>query len=498
MKRSTGWFLGSAGTRALILAAILTASAALTVTAATSSLKPPAPPVTPDPLCPVGYNFTNGNCIPTSPQPISCPTGFHMEDGICAPNDVPDCPEGQVYSEDKCIPVTPENPPNPNPTPDPDPTPKPDPVPDPKPDPVPTPSTIPFSELRGVNFVDRLLDRNEGGKRTAVQTAYVDKFVAIAKDSGINVLRIPVRWEGYVDNKDNFLEELEYLVKTANENDIYVWVVFFQYDASSHWRYKVSPYGGGFPEFVVSCYHPTKDYEIDPEIREFWNDYYDNKVRDSDNSCKRTLDVWDAQADFMQDMIDEVDRYPNVIGYELINEPHVWTDSHYDRLGELHTWLATELRKSTDKVLIFTRETAHGLDSDGNKYQRKSYLEYKILPKDPAKNVIYAPHIYNLNDIEKQVSQWKDVQKKWAANGYDVEIAVGEWAPESPQLKSPSVTPQDIDRYVSVWSREGWMHTYWAFGGFIYGEWNALVKFNGELTDPGEHFAKAINRYYDN
>src|SRR6185503_8885678 len=235
MKRSAGWFLGSAGTRALILAAILTASAALTVTAATSSLKPPAPPVTPDPLCPVGYNFTNGNCIPTSPQPISCPTGFHMEDGICAPNDVPDCPEGQVYSEDKCIPVTPENPPNPNPTPDPDPTPKPDPVPDPKPDPVPTPSTIPFSELRGVNFVDRLLDRNEGGKRTAVQTAYVDKFVAIAKDSGINVLRIPVRWEGYVDNKDNFLEELEYLVKTANENDIYVWVVFFQYDASSHW-----------------------------------------------------------------------------------------------------------------------------------------------------------------------------------------------------------------------------------------------------------------------
>ena len=490
MKRSAGSFLGSAGTRALVLAAILSASAALTVTAATSSFKPSNPPIPPEPDCPAGYNSTSGDCIPVVP-PITCAEGYHLEGESCIP-DIPSCPAGYVYSGAQCVLKTPDDSPDPQPTPDPEPTPDPD--PEPRPDPVPS---IPLAELHGVNFIDRLLDRNEGGKRTAVQPDYVDRFVAKAKESGFNVLRIPVRWEGYVDNKDNFLEELEYLVKTANDHDIYVWIVFFQYDASSHWRFKVSPHGGGFPEYVVSCYQPTKDYELDPEIREFWDDYYSNKVRDSSNSCKQTLDVWSDQADFMEDMIDVVDGYSNVIGYELINEPHVWKDSHYDQLGELHTWLAEELRESTDKTLIFTRETAHGLKPDGTKYQRQIHLEYKILPKDPANNLVYAPHLYRLNDIERQVSQWKEVQKKWAAMGYDVEIAVGEWAPESPQIKAPLVTLQDIDRYVSVWSREGWMHTYWAYGGFIYGEWNTLVKFNGGLTDPGEQFAEAISKYYD-
>ncbi|MGI0024548.1 MAG: cellulase family glycosylhydrolase, partial [Nitrososphaera sp.] len=369
--------------------------------------------------------------------------------------------------------------------------------PNPDPEPDPTLSAIPFSELHGVNFIDRNLDRNEGGRERPIQTGYVDKFVAKARESGFNVFRVPVRWEGYVDNKDIFLKELDYLVKTANKHDIYVWIVFFQYEATSHWPYKVSPYSGGFPEFVVSCYHPTKDYERDPEIRAFWDDYYLNKVRDSSNSCKQTLDVWNLQARFMEDMINQIDEYPNVIGYELINEPHVWKDSHYDQLGELHTALAKELRKSTDKVLIFTRETAHGFDADGKMYNRKAGLEYKILPKDPANNVMYAPHIYNVKDVEKQVSQWKAVQKKWASMGYDVEIAVGEFAPQAPQIKSPSATQQDIDRFVSVWSREGWMHTYWSYGGFIHGEWNVLVKYNGDLTSIGEYLAKTIIKYYD-
>jgi hypothetical protein len=469
MRRSIGPFLGSTGITALVLVAIISASAALSVAAVTWSLKPYAPSDPPEPVCAIGYNFTDGECVL-----VASPTA---------------CPDGYFYSQGECLLKE-------SPEPEPIPEPTPDPIPDPGPKPDPIPPVIPFSELHGVNFIDRILERNEGSSKLPVKTGYVDEFVAKAKESGFNLFRIPVTWEAYVDNKANFLEELDYLVKTANKHGIYVWIDFSHYEATSHWPYKISAYGAGFPEFVVSCYKPTKDYERDPEIRAFWNDLYLNKVRDSSNSCKRSLDVWSLQASFMKDMIDKVDKYPNVIGYELLNEPHVWQDSHYDQLGELHTELAKKLRTSTDKALIFTRETAHGFDKDGTEYQRKPDLEYKILPKDPAKNLIYAPHLYDLNGIERHASQWKDVQKKWHSMGYDVRIAVGEWAPQPPQLKSPSVTQENIDGFVSVWSREGWMHTYWAYGGFAFGEGNVLMKYNGDLTSAGKYYAKSIIKHY--
>lgn len=371
----------------------------------------------------------------------------------------------------------------------------------PKPDPKPEPGDEPprkeirSSELHGVNFIDHILDGKEGKARQSKNTGYVDGFVAKAKESNFNLFRVPVRWEAYVGNEANFLAQLAYLVKTANENDIAVWIDFHHFDATSNWPSKVSK-GGGFPKFVVSCYKPTKDYERDPEVREFWNDYYLNKVRDSSNSCKRTLDVWTLHADFIKDMINKIDRYPNVIGYEILNEPHVWKDADYSHLGEMHTEIAKKLRKSTDKVIIFTRETAHGLEPDGTKYERRPGLENKILAKDPANNVMYAPHLYDLKEIETHVSQWKALQKKWKSMGYDVAIGVGEWSTQPPQLKSPSITQANIDGFVSVWERENWMHTYWAFGGFSYGEGNVLVKSGSDLTLAGKYYAKSIIKHY--
>ena len=124
-------------------------------------------------------------------------------------------------------------------------------------------------------------------------------------------------------------------------------------------------------------------------------------------------------------------------------------------------------------------------------------LEYKILPKDPAKKVIYAPHLYGLKDIEKQVANWKSVQKKWASMGYDVEIGVGEWSTQPPQLpKGKAVTQKNMDEFVKVWSREGYMHTYWAFGCFSCGEGNVLVKKGGALEDAGKYYENSIIKHY--
>ena len=487
MKRSVGPLLGGPGTRALILTAIATASVALSLSAGVWSMKPYDPAGPPEPVCPMGYEFANGECALVTP-PITCPDGYHLEGENCAPDVVPTCPDGYLYSGGECVVIE---------QPKPEPTPEPEPGPIVVPPPNPEPKGIPFEKLHGVNYIDPVLSRKEHTPKLPLQTGHIQKFVPIAKEAGYNVFRIPVSWESYVGNEENFLGQLVALVEEANSHDIFVWVDFHHYDATSNWASKVSK-GRGFPEFVVSCYNPTINYERDPEVRAFWNDYYDNKVRDSENNCRRSLDIWGLQADFMESMIDEIDHYPNVIGYEILNEPHVWRDEHYERLGELHTEIAKEIRKSTDKIIIFTRETTHGFEADGSKYPRKIGQEFKILPKDPAKNVMYIPHLYNLNEIEDHVDRWKADQKRWKDMGYDVAIGVGEWSPQPPQLEEGNAVTQDnMDGFVRVWEREGWMHTYWAFGGFSFGEGNVLVKENGKLTSAGQYFEESIGEFYD-
>ncbi|HKU49955.1 MAG TPA: cellulase family glycosylhydrolase [Nitrososphaera sp.] len=478
-------FLGGADTRALLLTAIATASVALALTLGGAlSAKPYDPAEPPEPVCPMGYQFSDGECVLVTP-PTTCPEGYHLEGENCAPDVIPSCPEGYVYSEGECLQIE---------------QPKPEPGPGPiveEPPIDPEPAVIPFSELHGVNYIDPVLSRKEHSPKLPVQAGQVEKFVSIAKESGYNVFRIPLSWESYVGNEENFLGQLVALVEEANSHDIFVWIDFHHFDATSNWPAKVSK-GRGFPEFVVSCYHPKGDYERDPEVRAFWDDYYNNKVRDSSNSCKRTLDVWSLQADFMKSMIDEIDQYPNVIGYELLNEPHVWKDDQYEKLGKLHTELAKDIRKSTDRVIIFTRETSHGFESDGGRYPRKIGQEYKILPKDPAKNVMYIPHLYNLNEIEEHVERWKEDQKRWKSMGYDVKIAVGEWSPQPPQLEEGNaVTMENMEGFVKVWKREGWMNTYWAFGGFNFGEGNVLVKESGIPTEAGDFFQESIQKFYD-
>ena len=40
------------------------------------------------------------------------------------------------------------------------------------------------------------------------------------------------------------------------------------------------------------------------------------------------------------------------------------------------------------------------------------------------------------------------------------------------------------------------MHTYWAYGGFNFGEGNVLAKKSGDLTKAGEYYAESIRNFY--
>ncbi|HEX2013804.1 MAG TPA: cellulase family glycosylhydrolase, partial [Nitrososphaera sp.] len=376
--------------------------------------------------------------------------------------------------------------------------------------------TTSWKGLHGVNFIDPVL-RTSGNQHLGADPAFVNRMVDAAADADFNVFRIPIRWNAYVYNEDNFVDELDLIARTANDNGIAVWVEFHHFDTTSHWKFYngnrvLESAGNGFPEFVVKCYvvDPDKSYERDPAVLQFWDDYYANKVKNSINNCEGIRDVWEDQASFMEAMIQKIDHYPSVLGYEILNEPHVWRDSHYDRLGDLHTVIGGKLRESTDKTIIFTRETAHGYNTaDGGKYSRRVSLEDRILPRIEGE-IRYIPHLYDLEEIEQHIGNWKSFQKEWRASvdlthpsGYDVLMGVGEWATQPPQLTAGSaVTQKNMDGFVSVWAREdaassnGFPVTYWAFGICCSGEGNRLVNDDGTLTEAGRYYKNAIAKYY--
>ena len=85
-------------------------------------------------------------------------------------------------------------------------------------------------------------------------------------------------------------------------------------------------------------------------------------------------------------VIDRVDGYDNVIGYEILNEPHLFNASQYDDLGRYHTYMAKGIREISDKKIFFDRETTRD-------FQRLPSLEYKIVPQNVS-GLVYTPHLY--------------------------------------------------------------------------------------------------------
>lgn len=356
-----------------------------------------------------------------------------------------------------------------------------------------------WSDLHGVNIMDPVLNRNQGAtKPSGVNHDFINTFTDRAVANGFNVFRIPARWEAYEGAETVFLNELEALVSKADAEGIAVWVEVHHFYTSSNW----AGYGGsGFPKSLTDCYDPSLPYEDDPEVRQFWEDYYNNDMRDRGNNCNYGLNVWDLHADFMIAMADRINNYDNVIGYEILNEPHIWKRDHYTQLGDLHTYIGAKLKpEAPGKAIIFTRETAHGKNPDGTDFQRSVGLEPWIIPRLPVNTeLVYAPHVYDLPELDQHISNFETWRNKWHEDfGFtNIRIAVGEFATQPPQLpEGEAVTPENMEGFVSAFKAADYAFTYWQLGGCRQGEGNVLYDCSGDITEAGIYYRNAILKFY--
>ena len=67
-------------------------------------------------------------------------------------------------------------------------------------------------------------------------------------------------------------------------------------------------------------------------------------------------DGWTLQAEFLKKIVNVVDDYNSTLGYEILNEPQVYSVDQWKKIGNYNTFIADELRKLTSKVIVFDRQ----------------------------------------------------------------------------------------------------------------------------------------------
>jgi hypothetical protein len=239
----------------------------------------------------------------------------------------------------------------------------------------------------------------------------------------------------------------------------------------------------------------------------------------------KNFDAWDAQADYFTDFISAVDSYDSILGYEIMNEPHIWDRSQYDDIGAYHTYMAGRIAAVSDKAIIFTREIPQVSGV------RTPTLEYQILPRLPAgatNQLMYWPHLYtvpgsNIGTADTQIQNFKTVASCWKNTGvclnptdsgigtscstqtcankvkYDVLVGVGEYATQDNEvcrtdLDNSALGQTMMNAFVCNWRNSGFPHTYWATNSPGYG--NRLISDAGVLNQFGTRYVNAINYYY--
>jgi endoglycosylceramidase len=231
--------------------------------------------------------------------------------------------------------------------------------------------------LRGVNATG---DAKVPPFRTLTNPARLDPLPAW----GLDTVRLLFTWEAFEPTRcsydASYLDYYEDVVEAAAARGIRI-IVDFHQDAYS--RFSLGGCGEGFPAWAVhssiglqvpkndaSCSGWGASMIFDLSHHASWGEFH----RDSEGAKSRYVEMVRAVADRMS-------RHPNVIGYELINEP--WgTDT------ELHTFyqaVGAAIRERDPERILFV--PPHALVSSGTPDDN--------IPRTSFGNVAYSPHFYD-------------------------------------------------------------------------------------------------------
>jgi hypothetical protein len=208
---------------------------------------------------------------------------------------------------------------------------------------------------------------------------YVEDSFRIFAESGITCIRVPISWESWELDSNQFYEDLNLIAKTADKYGIMCIYDNHQWECSS-WI----GYGIGMPNSIMSKYCEKGSADSEPNFdikKDFWNRWWNRQIKNTEG-----VEGWNVQLEYLKKIVELLKDRKSTLGFEILNEPEVFSLSHYRKVGHYHDYVAKELRKITDKPLFFCWALPHVVVDN-------PVLQVLVSPSKKD-NVIYDGHAY--------------------------------------------------------------------------------------------------------
>ncbi len=209
---------------------------------------------------------------------------------------------------------------------------------------------------------------------------YIEDSFQIFSTNNISMLRIPYSWESWELDNGKFYDDLEKISKVADSYNISCIYDNHQWKCSS-WLGQ----GIGMPNSLMSTTYkrnvgngPSREILMD-----FWDKWWDRKVISRDN-----VEGWEAQINFLEDVISHLENRKSTFGFEILNEPQIYhtVGGWYTKVGHFHNYAAERLRKKSGKPIFFNAAISN------NSFDNP-LLQSQVAPKT-KNNLIYDAHMY--------------------------------------------------------------------------------------------------------
>ncbi|HZE77731.1 MAG TPA: cellulase family glycosylhydrolase [Nitrososphaeraceae archaeon] len=249
--------------------------------------------------------------------------------------------------------------------------------------------------FQGVNVLGYYTTMPELTNRTTqhiIPKAYYENSFKTISRAGMNSIRYLFSWESYEKNPSLFINELTEVAKAADKSGINVIYDNHQYHISS-WLDPAKGYG--FPSFlfkddILNFRVGSGGSSDSPSAQKWWTNWY-NRTITTVHSDRKT-DGWTLQAEFLKKVVRTVDHYKSTLGYEILNEPIIYSVDQWEKLGNYNTFIANALRTVTNKIIVFDRQLPSGI---GGSIDAVPQNMIKMAPKN-IPNLVFKTTLFGL------------------------------------------------------------------------------------------------------
>ena len=276
-----------------------------------------------------------------------------------------------------------------------------------------------FEKIIGVNMKGMFTSLNyERFPSITIPTDYYDQSFKLIKNIGMNHIRYVLYWEAYENNPSLFLQELEDVANIADKWGLKIIYDNHQYHTSSWLDEKR---GTGFPSFLFdkSLYPIDSGITMSSNSTElWWTNWWDRNIIDQNNK----IDGWNLQANFLKTIVKLLDNYNSTYGYEILNEPQIFSQDQWSKIGKYYKYMTNELRKQTNKTIVLDMTIPIKFQDPAINLTSENMA--KMIPQDS--NSIFKISLYGIpkdnNYQEKKLELLLNVSKI-----AKIPIYVGEW-----------------------------------------------------------------------